>query len=166
MRSPPTSSSCAREASSGRTVEQGPAGHSTGRTVAGVSPMHVGPMLRSPVRVLHRAVEERMPATVNIQGGSSSPALLSPADVVSTPSPRAPVVEAVVASTTPLRRSGRHPMAVDGATSTDEDSLARAMRLQATHNLDFSQGVAIMENMEMEITIANASRGVRIDEGL
>jgi len=33
-------------------------------------------------------------------------------------------------------------MAEDGATPTDEDSLARAMRLQATRNLDFSQGIS------------------------
>ncbi|XP_044455258.1 uncharacterized protein [Triticum aestivum] len=37
---------------------------------------------------------------------------------------------------TPLRRSNRHSLNVDGSSSTDEHSLAKAMRLQASRNLD------------------------------
>jgi hypothetical protein len=74
---------------------------------------------------------------------------------VSTPSTTSPVVTPLVhpspaiqavqtengmADSPPLRRSARHHVAADGATPTDEDSLRRAMRLQASRNLDFSQG--------------------------
>ena len=37
---------------------------------------------------------------------------------------------------TPTRRSCRHTVAEDGSMDTDEDSLAKAMRRKASHNLD------------------------------
>jgi hypothetical protein len=39
---------------------------------------------------------------------------------------------------TPLRRSGRFGVVVDGASPTDEDSLLRVMRRKAEINLDYS----------------------------
>ena len=43
---------------------------------------------------------------------------------------------------TPLRRSNRHSLNVDGSSSTDEHSLAKAMRLQASRNLDPMTGTS------------------------
>ena len=42
----------------------------------------------------------------------------------------------VAPTTTPIRRSERFGVGLDGASSTDEDSLAKAMRRKATRNLD------------------------------
>ncbi|XP_044961044.1 mucin-7-like [Hordeum vulgare subsp. vulgare] len=46
----------------------------------------------------------------------------------------------------PLRRSGRHSIGVDGTTTTDEDSMAKVMRRTAARNLDF-KGYSCMYTM-------------------
>ena len=40
----------------------------------------------------------------------------------------------------PLRRSNRHPVSADGSSLTDEHALAKAMRRQASRNLDSMLG--------------------------
>jgi hypothetical protein len=61
----------------------------------------------------------------------------------SSPDPSTPplrvsgAVAAADSDTTPLRRSGRHQVSVDGTSATDEDSMMKAMRRTATRNLDF-----------------------------
>ena len=42
----------------------------------------------------------------------------------------------MVPTTTPIRRSERFGVGLDGASATDEDSLVKAMRRKATRNLD------------------------------
>lgn len=40
------------------------------------------------------------------------------------------------------RRSGRHPVAANGATVSDEDSMTNVMRRQVAHNLDSAAGIS------------------------
>ena len=42
----------------------------------------------------------------------------------------------------PLRRSNRHPVSADGSSPTDEHALAKAMRRQASRNLDSTPGTS------------------------
>jgi hypothetical protein len=48
----------------------------------------------------------------------------------------------VIVAATPTRRSGRFAVAADGSSVTDEDSLKKAMRRKAVHNLD-SSGIPV-----------------------
>ena len=47
-----------------------------------------------------------------------------------------------VTKSPPYRRSARHAMSADGASRTDEDSITKAMHLQAARNLDFTLGTS------------------------
>ncbi|KAI4989472.1 hypothetical protein ZWY2020_036789 [Hordeum vulgare] len=58
------------------------------------------------------------------------------ATTLSSPPPTVKLARPSSTKLTPTRRSGRHTVADDGTMDTDEDSLARAMRHKAAHNLD------------------------------
>jgi hypothetical protein len=94
------------------------------------------------------------PGEVTVSRASTPPTPSPPLEVAegemlpsgpSSPSPHSPTpplgdvgrVAANDSTPSPLRRSGRHSIGADGTTSTDEDSLTRAMRRAATRNLDY-----------------------------
>ena len=96
---------------------------------------------------LHVAAASRTSASTfgqRLEGVSTPP---SPPPVVSpmthaTPRASSEIMVDGATKSPPYRRSSRHSVAADGASRTDEDSMSKAMRLQAARNLDFSPGTS------------------------
>ena len=84
------------------------------------------------------------PMDVGLDGGGSAGAGRLHITLVEPPVDRDTAMTRVEGSTspapspmpTPLRRSERHVVAVDGSSATDEDSMVRAMRRKVEQNLD------------------------------
>lgn len=83
-------------------------------------------------QTLLTAASSLEPAVETVGDGVTPPASPSPA-AEPTPRPQPGV--------TPTCRNCRHSVADDGSMDTDEDSLAKAMRRKATHNLDNQGGI-------------------------
>ena len=61
---------------------------------------------------------------------------------------------------TPLRRSMRYNTDADGSTATDEDSLVKAMRRKAEHNLDTS---GMVKNPKYFLTFSDCSISAKLN---
>ncbi|XP_044336995.1 uncharacterized protein [Triticum aestivum] len=70
---------------------------------------------------------------------SSTPTMLAAASSLSTDRPMTPMA-LMSEGSSPLRRSNRHPVSVDGSSPTDEHAMDKAMRRQAARNLDTAPG--------------------------
>ena len=70
---------------------------------------------------------------------SSTPTMLVAASSLSTDRPMTPMA-LMSEGSSPLRRSNRHPVSVDGSSPTDEHAMDKAMRRQAARNLDTAPG--------------------------
>jgi hypothetical protein len=117
----------------------------------GASPVapHASHMLRSaspPLASRTQHAASTSSTTVAVAAPSptcGSPSLRSPSTPALTVPPETPFAQMSEGMATPLRRSNRHPISGDGSSTTDEHSMAKAMRRQAARNLDPTPGTSV-----------------------
>ncbi|KAM3329058.1 hypothetical protein ACQJBY_026241 [Aegilops geniculata] len=154
-----------------------PAAHATLPASVGVQESRTLPAMESPVRAAV-AVVPLGPATDRARGSSSASDAgvpMGPATCPSSPTigtlRTTPALQRTTSTTlpktltgttsgglaTPLRRSNRHSLNADGSSSTDEHSLAKAMRHQASRNLDPMTGYFPLYALASYVVYASTS---------